>query len=182
MNNEIRESKCRTAAAYGGFVAIRYANGVPSTDVATSAVTLAIPAYFSEGWKGDEPFLSAVPPAQPCDHPKEEPEQCDTCLGDGDHECDCGHTHDCDDCDGTGTSKSGVAPCSCFFGLKMLDRYNGQASKSVVLDGIPIDPALLVFVAGKIGSDVRFRRSSHAGPAIELWNGHDSAVVMGRNE
>ncbi len=181
MNNEIRESKDRTAFSYGGYVAIRFANGqMPATDVPTNPILLTIPAYFSQGWKGDEPFLPTLPDVNPCDHAKEEePEQCDTCLGEGDHECDCGHTHDCDECDGTGTSKSGVAPCSCFFGLKMLGR--GQAS-AVVLDGIPIDPALLVFVAGKIGSDVRFRRSSHAGPAIELWNGHDSAVVMGRNE
>lgn len=27
---------------------------------------------------------------------------CDSCLGSGDCECDCGHTHECSDCNGTG--------------------------------------------------------------------------------
>jgi hypothetical protein len=32
-------------------------------------------------------------------------EDCPTCDGKGEHECECGHTHECGACDGSGKSK-----------------------------------------------------------------------------
>ena len=32
-------------------------------------------------------------------------EDCPTCDGDGEHECECGHTHDCGACMGSGKSE-----------------------------------------------------------------------------
>ena len=32
-------------------------------------------------------------------------EECDTCYGSGDHECDCGDTHECGACGGSGKVK-----------------------------------------------------------------------------
>lgn len=33
-------------------------------------------------------------------------EDCDTCLGTGEHECECGHTHECGSCSGIGKDKN----------------------------------------------------------------------------
>jgi hypothetical protein len=39
---------------------------------------------------------------------EETAEECDECMGSGEHECDCGNTHECSACDGTGVSNDGT--------------------------------------------------------------------------
>jgi len=50
---------------------------------------------------------------------EEEFEDCDECHGDGTHECDCGHVHECSFCDGKGKTST------------LQDEYNSQIKEEL---------------------------------------------------